>query len=31
VIFGSIGQMAGPISYQHAHLTLNFSLIFTQF
>jgi hypothetical protein len=31
VIFESIGQMAGAISYQHAKLTLNLSYIFTQF
>jgi hypothetical protein len=31
VIFESIGQMAGAISYQHAKLTLNLSSIFTQF
>jgi hypothetical protein len=31
VIFESIGQMAGAISYQHAKLTLNLSSIFSQF
>jgi hypothetical protein len=31
VIFESIGQMAGAISFQHAKLTLNLSSIFTQF
>jgi len=31
VIFESIGQMAGAISYQHAKLTLNLSSIFNQF
>ena len=31
VIFESIGQMAGAISYQHAKLTLNLSSIFMQF
>jgi len=31
VIFESVGQMAGAISYQHAKLTLNLSSIFHQF
>jgi hypothetical protein len=31
VIFESIGQMAGAISYQHTKLTLNLSSIFSQF
>jgi len=31
VIFESVGQMAGAISYQHAKLTLNLSSIFYQF
>jgi hypothetical protein len=31
VIFESVGQMTGAISYQHAKLTLNLSSIFHQF